>query len=195
MAIATADAIIAAIEAGFARTTRPSAPFLQGSHEGCEPGEAVEPFLHIQDWRGIPPVTLDGCYTALSFFSEGGFRFFLPAFMVADVRDELQTADPVFHLTHGFQSISVKVPDGVVTSGGTALLNPRRFGAITWEDTARFRLSVFTREEAAAIVTYLTWRRDRDTTGVARAAIIAALDSFWIERARSAPPADQLGGF
>src|SRR6478672_13010445 len=136
------DQVIAAIESGFARTTRPAAAFIQGSRDGCEPGEAVAPFLDLGDWRGIPPAVLDGHYDALSFFSEGGFRFFLPAYLVADVRDQLMTADPVFHLTHGFHSISVTMPDGVVTTGGASLLNPRRYGAITWEETARFRLSV-----------------------------------------------------
>jgi len=189
------DQVIAAIESGFARTTRPAAPFLQGSRDGCEPGEAVAPFLDLGDWRGIPPAVLDGHYDALSFFSEGGFRFFLPAYLVADVRDQLMTADPVFHLTHGFHSISVTTPDGVVTTGGASLLNPRRYGAITWEETARFRLSVFTREEAVAIVAYLHWRRDKDTLGVAAPAITSALQRFWLERTRSAPTAASLGGW
>lgn len=191
----TGDRVIAAIEAGFARTTRPSAPFIVGSREGCEPGEAVAPFADLADWRGIASAVLDGHYTALSFFSEGGFRFFLPAYLVADVRGQLLTADPVFHLTHGFHSITVTAAGSVVTSGGERLLNPQRYGAITWEETARFRLSVFTREEAAAIVAYLTWRRDTDTLGVSRPAIESALERFWLERTRTAPLADALGGF
>ena len=191
----TTEDVIAAIEAGFARTTRPSAPFMVGSREGCEPGESVEPFLNLTDWRGIGPAVLDGHYTALSFFSEAGFRFFLPAFMIADVRDQLQTADPSFHLTHGFHRIAVSTPAGVVTTGGTGLLNPQRYGAITWDDTARFRLSVFTREEATAIVAYLEWRRESDHSELSRAAIDSALERFWLERARTAPLADALGGF
>ena len=191
----TREEVIAAIEAGFARTTRPSAPFIQGSSEGCEPGEAVAPFLDLADWRGIPSPVLDGHHEALSFFSEGGFRFFLPAYLVADARQELMTADPVFHLTHGFHSISVPLPDRVVTTGAASLLNPRRYGAITWEDTARFRLSVFTREEAAGIVVYLTWRRDQDTLGISAPAIESALNRFWLERTRTAPTAASLGGW
>lgn len=194
MSVLTADEVIAVIEHGFARTTRPPAAFLQGSYEGCEPGEAIAPFLEIEDWRGIPSATLDTAYTALSFFSEAGFRFFLPAFMVADVRDELQTADPVFHLTHGFKRISVDTPNGSVTTGGTTLLNPKRYGAISWDDHARYRLSVFAREEAQAIVAYLIWRRENALLAITREAITIALDGFWIERSESAPPADALGG-
>jgi hypothetical protein len=194
VSVLTVDEVIAVIEHGFSRTTRPSAAFLQGSFDGCEPAEAVAPFLDVQDWREIPATTLDAYYTALSFFSEAGFRFFLPAFMVADVRDQLQTADPVFHLTHGFRKISVDTPNGSVTSGGTTLLNPKRYGAITWDDHARFRLSVFTREESQAIVAYLMWRRDNALLAITREEITVALDQFWIGRSETAPVADALGG-
>ena len=47
-------------------------------------------------------------------------------------------------------------------SGRTQFVNPRRFGAMTFCDYARFRLSVFTREEAGAIVAYLEFKRDED---------------------------------
>jgi hypothetical protein len=59
-----------------------------------------------------------------------------------------------------------------------------------WADYARYRLSVFTREESAAIVEYLRWRRDR--AGAEAGGIDAALAGFWLERARSAPPAGDL---
>ena len=39
--------------------------------------------------------------------------------------------------------------------GKSAFVNPRRYGAMTWHDHARCLLSVFTREEAQAIVAYL----------------------------------------
>jgi hypothetical protein len=44
-------------------------------------------------------------------------------------------------------------------------------------------VSTPTAEEAAAIVTYLTWCHERDDIGDARPAIVAALDRFWLERA------------
>lgn len=193
----TSDDLERRIHEGFARTPCPGDAFLQGSFEGCEPGEAVAPFLGVRDWRTLEAETLDASYTALSFFSEAGFRFFLPAFLVADVRGRLETADPVFHLTGGFEEIAVEVPSGgsgttVRRSGGRVLLNPRRYGAITYEDYARYRLSVFSREECGAIVAYLEYRRDRDTYDLDTAAIAAALDTFWTARAREAPTADDL---
>jgi hypothetical protein len=189
-------ALVQHIRRAFERTPHPGDRFLQGSFEGCEPGEAVEPFRGVSDWISVAAPILDANYNALSFFSEGAFRYFLPAFMTADVREELSTADPVFHLTGGFHEIAVEVPAGTTRvtrrSGGSVLLNPRRYGAMSYEDYARFRLSVFSREECAGIVAYLAYRRDRDTTGLDRAAIEAALERFWNDRAAHAPPASAL---
>jgi hypothetical protein len=38
-------------------------------------------------------VALDAGYNALSFFSECGFRYFLPAYLIVDLDERLQTAD------------------------------------------------------------------------------------------------------
>ena len=134
---------------------------------------------------------MDGHANALSFFSEAGFRYFLPAYMICDLRGLLQTADPLFHLTHGFSDRSTEVPAGertfVIRHGRSAFINPRRYGAMTSYDYARWRLSVFTREEANAIVAYLEHKRDSDPDVIDSEAIDAALDSFWLERARTAP--------
>jgi hypothetical protein len=192
------DAVVAAIRDAFARGEYPGDPFLQGSFDGEEPYEEVGAFKARADWASLEPEFLDAHYTALGFFSEAGLRYFLPAFLVADVRGRLHTADPVFHLTHGFsdQSHEERIGGRVFVRrwGKTALVNPRRYGAATWLDYARYRLSVFTREEAAAIVAYLRWKRSADATADERerAAIAAALDTFWLERARSAPAADDL---
>lgn len=187
--------VIDHIRRAFAETPHPGDRFLQGSREGRDTFDAVEPFLGVSRWDAIEPAVLDEHHDALSFLSEGGFRFFLPAYMIADLEGELRTADVVFHLTSGFIDRSVEVPIGDVTfhrpTGGSAFLNPRRYGAMTFEDYARYRLSVFTQEEVAAIVAYLEHRRtwpdsyDRD-------AIDAALQSFWRQRAETGPTADEL---
>ena len=133
----------------------------------------------------------------LSFFSEGGFRYFLPAFLVADVRDALQTADPVFHLTHGFVDIAttheIRGRAFIRRSGRSQFINPRRYGATTFLDYARYRLSVFAREESAAIVTYLEYVRGLGSRATDREAIGRALEAFWRDRAASAPTSADLG--
>ena len=63
---------------------------------------------------------------------------------------------------------------------------------MTSYDYARYRLSVFTREEASAIVAYLEYKRDTDPDLLDTEVIGAALESFWLERARMAPPATSL---
>ena len=183
--------IIEHIRQAFSDTERPDDAFLQGSYEGCEPGESVAPFIGIADWTQLDPVVLDGSYNALSFFSEGGFRYFLPAYLIADLKEQLQTADPVFHLTNGFSDKVIKIPAGQriyeKTIGKSAFVNPRRYGAMTWHDHARCQLSVFTREEAGAIVAYLEYKRDTDLHGLNTEEINAALDDFWRGRAANGP--------
>jgi hypothetical protein len=188
--------VIERIRQAFHDTEHPGDPFLQGSHEGCEPAEATAPFRGVTHWTEIDPAILDPNYTALGFFSEGGFRHFLPAFLIADLQDRLQTADPVFHLTNGFSDKVVKIPAGSrvyeKTIGKSAFVNPRRYGAMTWHDHARAQLSIFTREEAGAIVAYLEWKRDADPHGMNREEINAALEGFWHQRAKEAPSSEAL---
>jgi len=190
------EAVIEEIRRAFAGNEHPGGRFLQGSFEGCEPYEEVGPFEEEEDWRNIDAAFLDGHATALSFFSEAGFRYFLPAYLIADLRGQLQTADPLFHLTHGFSDRTTEVPAGdrtlVLRHGRTAFVNPRRYGAMTSYDYARYRLSIFTREEAGAIAAYLEFKRDSDPDVIDRQAIDTALQSFWLERSWTAPQARSL---
>jgi hypothetical protein len=190
------ETVVEKIQRAFAGNVHPGKRFLQGSFEGCEPYEEVGPFEREEDWRNIEAAFLDGHAAALSFFSEAGFRYFLPAYLISDLRGELQTADPLFHLTHGFSDWTTEVPAGdrtlEIKHGRSAFINPRRYGAMTSYDYARYRLSVFTREEASAIVAYLEFKRDSDPDVIDNTAIDAALTSFWSERARTAPPARSL---
>ena len=40
------------------------------------------------DWRKVPKGTLNRCHSSPSFLDSKGFRFYLPAFMCAELRDE-----------------------------------------------------------------------------------------------------------
>jgi hypothetical protein len=188
--------VIRLIRDAFGKNEYPGDPYLQGSFEGCEPFEEVGPFQGKTDWACLEAEFLDAHAGALSFFSQEGFRFFLPAYLVADLDGRLRTVDPLFHLTHGFTDASVDVPAKGRTFrkkiGKSALVNPRRFGATTFHDYAKYRLSSFTREEAAAIVAYLECRRNDASTSFEREEIDAALDSYWRERAQTAPAAESL---
>lgn len=92
--------MIKEIQAAFINNDFPGDNFLQGSNEGSEPFEEVEPFKGQEDWMNIPSQVLDSHVGALNFFSEAGFRYFLQAYLVADLNSELMYADPTFHLVH-----------------------------------------------------------------------------------------------
>ena len=186
--------VVAQIQAAFAAVPYPGDAFVVGSTEGTEPAEAVAPFIGATDWTTLVPEVLDAYADALSFLSDGAFRFFMPAFLVSDLAGALVSADPLFHLTHGFSegAVSIELQGREFTKkiGRSALLNPRRFGAMTFYDRARSRLSVFAREEADAIVSYLEHKRAADRS--LHDIIDAALDSFWRDRATQAPTQARL---
>jgi hypothetical protein len=135
-------------------------------------------------------------YVSLNFFSEAGLRFFLPANLIADLNGELETADPLFILVHGFCDLSVEHKVGsrifVHMTGKSTFINPRRYGVMTFFDYADYRLSIFTREEAQPIVFYLKLRQEIDSVGMEREQIEAALNLFWLERAEVAPTAQDI---
>ena len=105
----TPDDVIARIRDGFADSKYPGDAWLEGATKAASRPRRSGRFVGRTRWEDIEPAMLDGHYAALSFFSEAGFRFFLPAFLVADVRDQLQTADPLFHLIGGFHDGSIEV--------------------------------------------------------------------------------------
>ena len=97
---------------------------------------------------------------------------------------------------NGFSDISVShQTKGRVferKTGKSVLLNPKRYGAMTFYDYARWRLSIFTREEAQAIVAYLRFKRDEDGNNVQAERIDAALELYWLDRAEHAPSTKSL---
>jgi hypothetical protein len=156
----------------------------------------VSPFATREDWKCIEASFLEAHADALNFFSEAGFRFFLPAYLIADLRGHLNVADPLFQLTHRYSDRTTEIPANgrtfVMRYGKSAFINPRRYGAATFYEYARYRLSVFTREEASAIVAYLRLKRDLDPDVFDREDMEAALNLFWLEREQTAPPAASL---
>ena len=168
------ELIEAQITSAFATVEHPGDWCLRGSNEGDEPYLLEEEFKGKTDWRILDPKFLDqapdGYGSALSFFSEDAFHFYLPAYMIADIRGLLERADPVHHLTHGLDEASRR-----------ERINPRRYGERTWFEHARHKFAVFNREESAAIVRYLMLRRDADE--FERQRIDEALTSYWYERA------------
>lgn len=166
-------AIKARIHAAFADVPYPGDRFLRDSNEGEEPLLLEQDFKGKCDWRTLDAAFIDrapdGYGTALSFFSDEALRFYLPAYLIADVDGRLEQADPVFHLTHGLTDAT-----------RDKRVNPLRYGQRTWFEACSHRLAVFDHAQAAAIVAYLRFKRkDRDL----RREIDQALRNFWLARA------------
>jgi hypothetical protein len=165
------------IRAAFAKVEPPPRWCLSNSREGDEPLAVDRDFKDKVPWDSLDVNFLDrapeGWGTALSFFSDEAFHYYLPAYLLADLDEKLQQADPLFHLTHGLEKTSADKP-----------INPRRYGARTWRDHARFKFAMFDREQCAAIAVYLQYRRAHgDLTVIQTAAIDEALAGYWWKRA------------
>lgn len=165
----------AQIDAAFASVPAPPIWCLTNSREGEEPELLEIDFRDKRDWHSLTPEFLDqapgGFASALSFFSDEAFRYYLPAYMIADLRGELQRADVLFHLTHGLEN-----------THRDKLVNPIRYGSRTWFDAIRHRFSVFDAAQREAIARYLEHRERVADIEPERRAAREALDNYWRAR-------------
>jgi len=163
------------ISAAFATVPAPPVWCLTDSREGDEPGLLERDFRDKTDWRVLSPEFLDsapgGYGSALSFFSDEAFRYYLPAYLLADLRGQLERADVLFHLTHGLDDESRNRP-----------VNPLRYGNRTWFDAVSHRLSIFDPAQASAIVGYLQHKIDVADIEPERRSARQALDNYWLRR-------------
>lgn len=168
-----ADDVRRLIREAFANADMPPSWALRGSDEGDEPFLLEAEFKHVPNWTRVDAKFLDqapgGFSTALGFFSDEAFRYYLPAYLLADMDGALEQTDLVFYLCGGFGARRLE------------RVNPRRYGARTWLDDARHRFSTFDANQARAIIAYLGWRAGRagDASDIED---IEATISFWHSR-------------
>ncbi|HYV39026.1 MAG TPA: DUF6714 family protein [Gemmataceae bacterium] len=171
------EAIKAQIREAFADVEYPGDWCLSDSNEGDEPIRVKESFRGKTDWRLLDADFIDrapgGLSSALSFFSDEAFRFYLPAYLMADLDGNLVFADPVFHLCQGLDSLS-----------RNNRIGQRRYGERTWFDYARYRFSTFTNQEASAIVAYLQWMSHLERYPDEPGRIEQALQNYWLARTK-----------
>lgn len=165
----------AQIRAAFRDTPAPDSGDLRGGDEGEEPFLLEAEFRHVPDWRQVEAAFIDrapdGFGSALSFFSSAAFRYYLPSYLLADLREQLQQASPLFHLWHGLVDDQRDVP-----------VNERRYGKWTWYEAVSDRFRCFTPTEVTAIVAYLRYKAEQDELGLDRPMIEQALRNFWLAR-------------
>jgi hypothetical protein len=180
--------LIVVIGNAFTERLYPGDDRLCGSGYGDEPAEYALEFRAL-DWRTLHPEFLSYHYAALSFFTDEGFAYFLPAFLIADMLGEGGNADPVFHLTHGLYEepaldLTSLNPSVLEASGLEAEdLNwlqesVQQPGSIDWRAYALRRFAVFNLPERQAIVRYLEYRAAHTWDFVA-VKINTALEAYW----------------
>ena len=166
------SAVKARIREAFAAVEYPGDWCLIASREGFEPALLEAEFKGRTDWRTLDAAFIDqapdGFGTALSFFSDEAFHFYLPAYLIADLDRALQQANPVFALTHGLDERSRREK-----------INPRRYGERTWLDHARHKFAMFNAAERDAIAAYLGAKLEDDLTELEKKCIREALQSYW----------------
>jgi hypothetical protein len=185
--------LCAEIQAAFADTPYPGDDQLCGSSQGDEPAEdALE--LRGLSWQSIHPQLLARCYTALSFLSDAGLRYYLPAFLLADVHYHASNyaplyesnAEPVYELTRGLDGEHTRRAHQVTDAELEALVGKEQLAFLArFEPTpptgtdhyATTRLQAFTRPERLAIIHYLEYRATVDDYEAP--SIHAALENYW----------------
>lgn len=145
--------LVSKVRAAFESVPYPGDDDLCGSDQGDEAAEYALEFRGA-DWRTLDPAFLSRNSAALSFLTPAAFRYFLPAYLVADLYGESGNADPVFHLTQ-------------------ALLDPGD-DLHSW---TRQRMSAVQGAERAAVIAYLEWMSGRDDW--TRQSIEPALEGYW----------------
>jgi hypothetical protein len=175
------EALKSQIHEAFIGVECPADWCLRGSNEGEEPYLLEEEFKGKRDWKSLAPDFLDrapgGLGSALSFFSDEAFRFYFPAYLIADIDGKLERVEPIYTLIRGLDD-----------SSRNQRVNPLRYGERTWFDVARYQFAMFTRAQTKAIVAYLRFRRQNEVSPESRKEIEEALRNYWLERAGEAAP-------
>ncbi len=177
---ASASSVKMRIEYAFADAKYPGDQRLVDSDEGSEPELVARDFKGKSDWHALKADFIDRSpdelATALAFFSDEAFRFYLPAYLIADLDGLLKLADPAYHLTHGFD-------DG----SRVGRVNSLRFGEMTWSDYAVRRCSGLSAEQVDAVAAYLELKAEK-ASAHDKNIINQALANYWRKRDNTGMP-------
>lgn len=164
--------LIDLIERAFADVEYPGDDDLTDSTYGEEPAALVKDFSGKTDRRKLDAAFLnqapDGWGTALSFFSGRALHFYLPIYLIADIRGELEGPDPVSRLCSSLTPL-----------GGTQKI-AQIWGGGTMGERARANFAKFSNAQVSAVVAYLRWKLGtKDGHDIT---IEQALENYWLKR-------------
>lgn len=113
------DELIEQIHRAFATSVYPGDENLVANPDDEEPQFVAGHFKGKTDWRTLDAEFLNAAPDALALLADDAFRFYLPAFLIADIRGELEYVDPTVRLcwSHTSQGGDQKVAK--VWGGGT----------------------------------------------------------------------------
>lgn len=167
------DALIEQIQTAFADVEYPGDDDLTGSTVGEEPAALKEEFRGKRDRSKLDADFLnhapDGWGTALSYFSDNALRFYLPLYLVADMRGELW----------GPNDPSVTLCASLTPDGEKQNIS-KKWGGGTMGEHARRTYAKFNAEQVSAVVAYLRWKLDVE--GGSDMTIEQALENYWLGR-------------
>ena len=162
-------ALVGRVRAAFADVVYPGDDRLTDSM-GDEPDALREDFRGRDDWTALDIAFLnqapDGWASALSFFSGEALRFYLPAYLVADLEGTLMCSEPSYRLC------------AFVTPMMEGRKLAQFYGGGTLGEHARREFALFDAAQVTVIVDYLWWKLDQgyDPT------VEQALENYWLPR-------------
>lgn len=145
------EALLGRLREAFADAPYPGDDRICNDPGHCSECAGYHVELRGRHWRTMHPDVIKVNDSAPCFLSPAGFRFFLPAWIIADLHGDGWNTDPVFHLTYD--------------------LDDER------QDRSLDKLQAFSPRERSALAEYLHHRRSKDE--FSREAIDRALERFW----------------
>ena len=164
------NALIQKIKNAFADVSYPGDESLTNSF-GEEAEALKKDFRGKTNWTLLTPEFLNqapyGWGSAVSFFSAEALQFYLPAYLIADIKGALDCADATSRLC------------SFVTPQMENRRIARIYGGGTLGEHARADFERLSASQVSAIVAYLWWKLDREGYDLI---IEQALENYWLER-------------
>jgi hypothetical protein len=164
------EELIARITHAFQGLTYPGDAEISDS-SGDEAEAVIQVFQGQDDWRKLSGGFLDeapkGWGSALSFFSPSALRFYLPAYLVADLRGELERVDPADRLC------------AFLTPQSEGQRLAQAWGGGTMGERERATFDALDRKQCEAVVAYLWWKLDQEE---GQLTVEQAMEHYWLPR-------------
>jgi hypothetical protein len=158
--------LIQKITAAFSEVEYPGDEHLVNDSYGDEPDLVRKHFAGHNNWKNLTHEFLD-FDGALSFLSDKAFRFYIPAFITADIAEKLDLNDPTVRLCWPLTPQAENEKIAKVWGGGTL------------GERAKKCFDEFSKEQAFAIISYLNWRLSHDKHNYM---IEQAMNNYWLKR-------------